>query len=446
MRHIYICQKHSLKKLNTVALTSIIISFNACSTVEVKNFMGYTKKVIAGFSWESSLKIALYALTILKTYFLARILDPADFGLFSLVVIAIGLSEAMTQTGINLTIIQSKNSVDYFLNTAWVISIVRGFLIGIAMIIIGFLMSNFFKEQSLLILVMLAAMVPVIKGFINPYVVVFHKKMLFLQDIIYRLAVQASLVIGTLLLGLWLKNAYALVLGLVLAAIIEVLASFAVFKQKPAFEYIPSRARVIFDNAKWLSVGSALHYLVEHIDDFLIGAITNTHALGIYHNAYGLTHKASYEISKSVHYGTIPVFSKLTQQKKRLKRAFGKTIISTVLIILAIAGPIYIFNQQVVTILLGEKWLEAIPLVRPLILAGSIQSLFMICYTLMLASKKYKVMNLHLFLSVILMTGFVCYFGTNYGLLGAVNGIVYSRLVALPVVIWYIYRYFQKDD
>lgn len=407
--------------------------------------MSYTKKVISGFSWEVAFKVALYSLTIIKTYFLARILEPSDFGIFSLVVISLGISEAMTQTGINLTMIQSDHSVDYFLNTAWVISIIRGFLIGIVMIFIGYIMIFFFDEPSLLTLIGLSALVPVIKGFINPYVVIFHKKMLFFQDIIYRFGVQASLTIGTLLLGMWLKNAYALVIGLLLSAVIEVIISFLLFKTKPIFEYIPSRARVIFDNAKWLSIGSLLHYLVENIDDFLIGSITNTHSLGLYHNAYGLTHRATYEISKSAHYGTIPVYSKLTNQNERLKRAFKKTFLTTVLIIFFIAGPIYFFDKQIINILLGEKWLDSIPLVKPLILAGAIQSISMICYTLMLASKRYKVMNYHLLLSLILMGSFIIYFGNKGGLLGAVNGIYYSRLLSLPMIIWFVYKYFSEN-
>jgi len=406
--------------------------------------MSYTKKVISGFSWELALKLVLYALTIIKTYFLARILEPADFGVFSLVVISLGISEAMTQTGINLTMIQSSHSVDYFLNTAWVISIIRGFLIGIVMIFIGYFMTLFFNEPSLLILINLSALVPVIKGFINPYVVIFHKKMLFFQDIVYRFGVQASLTIGTLLLGMWLKNAYALVVGLLISAVIEVIISFLLFKIKPVFEYIPSRAKVIFNNAKWLSIGSLLHYLVENVDDFLIGSITSTHSLGLYHNTYGLTHKATYEISKSAHYGTIPVYSKLTNQNDRLKKAFKKTFFTTTLIIVLIAGPIYFFDSQIINILLGEKWLESIPLVRPLILAGAIQSIFMICYTLMLASKKYKIMNDHLLLSLTLMTTFIWYFGSKDGLIGAVNGILYSRLLSLPIIMWFVYKYFSE--
>jgi O-antigen/teichoic acid export membrane protein len=408
--------------------------------------VNYKQKVITGFSSESIFNLSTYFLTLVKTYILARILEPSDFGLFSLTVIALGVSEAMTQTGINLTIIQSKRSVEYFLDTAWVIAIGRGFFIGVLMIVLGFGISAFYQLPSLLILIAIAALIPVIKGFINPYIVVLHKHMMYVHDVTFRFVIHSVTIIASILLGIWLHNVYALVLGMLISAIVEVFLSFLIFQKKPIFRYIPSRAKLIFDNAKWLSIGSLLNYLVEHLDDFLIGAITNIHLLGFYHNAYGLTHKANYEISKSVHYSTIPVYTKLIDKKERLKKAFLKSFFYSLLIMLAISIPIYVFNQQIITILLGEKWLETIPLVRPLIIAGIIQGISMICYTLMLTTKHYKIMNLHLFISAILMALFISVLGSSQGLLGAVNGILYSRIIAFPIVAWAIYHFFHSDQ
>ncbi len=405
--------------------------------------MGYTKKIISGFSWETLLKIATYGLTVLKIYFLARILDPADFGLFSIALIALGVSESMTQTGINLTIIQSKLSVEYFLDTAWVISIIRGFLVGIIMIIIGFAMNLFYNLPSLITLIALATLVPVIKSFINPFVVVLHKKMYYWQDTVYRFVIFALQILLTIMLGAWTHSAFGLVWALVIAGFFEVAISFLLFKKRPVFKYTPSRAKIIFDNAKWLSVNTLLNYLVENVDDFLIGVITNTHFLGIYHNAYSLTHKFSYEVAKSAHYGTIPVYTRISQEKKRLKKAFAKSFIVTLLISLLISIPIFIFHQSLINFLLGEKWLEVIPLVRPLIIAGLVQTISMSSYTMMLAVKDYKIMNLHLLISLIFMIILLVVFGRAQGIAGAVNAIMWSRIISLPIIGYYLWKYFK---
>lgn len=402
--------------------------------------MGYTKKVISGFSWDAVLRLSTYALTIIKIYFLARILNPTDFGLFSLTAVALGIGEAITQTGINLTIIQSKHSVKYFIDTAWVIAIARGFLIGILMIGMGYGMAEYFDNPQLLTLISVAALIPVIKGFINPYIVVLHKKLLYFQDFLFRFGIMAAEITSAILLGIWLQSAFALALAMVVSGLIEVLASFILFEQKPRFLYTGSRAKIIFDNARWLSIGSLLNYLVENVDDLLVGGLTSTHALGIYHNSYSLSHKVNYQLSKAVHYGTIPVYTKINNQLARLKKAFFKSLGVTGLIVLLTSLPFLLFPEPIINIFLGEKWFEAIPLLPPLIWAGIIQSFSMVCYTLLLSVKKYLYMNLHLLFSLVAMIFFMLYFGQQQGLGGAVQGLLISRILVIPVLIFGVYQ------
>jgi O-antigen/teichoic acid export membrane protein len=149
--------------------------------------MGYTKNAISGFSWQTFLKVVTIGLGMFKLMILARILTPADFGLFSLVTISLGIAEATTETGVNYTIINSKQSIKYFLNTAWVIAIVRGFIIGLLMVLSAFVLARFYEEERLLFLISLASLVPVIKGFINPAIVTLRKELHFFKESSYHL-------------------------------------------------------------------------------------------------------------------------------------------------------------------------------------------------------------------------------------------------------------------
>ena len=58
--------------------------------------MGYTKQTITGFSWQGILLGLTMVITTLKLMVLTRLLDQHDFGIFSLVAIVLGLSEAVT--------------------------------------------------------------------------------------------------------------------------------------------------------------------------------------------------------------------------------------------------------------------------------------------------------------------------------------------------------------
>lgn len=385
-------------------------------------------------------------LALVKIFVLARLLSPEAFGLFSLTLIAIGLTESLTQTGVNITILQSQRPIRYFLDSAWVISIIRGFAIGSIMLALGLFMQHYYQEPQLLALVSVAALVPVIKGFINPYIVVLHKELRFFQDSVYLFSLSAVESVAAIALGLLTHSVWAMIWALVIGAVFEVIISFVFFRTRPRFAYLHSRGKTILENARWLSLSTVLNYLNENADNFLLGRIVGTHFLGIYHNAYSLSHKPNYEFAKSAHYSTIPVFTKIADKPERLSRAFFRSLLALLAFITLVSLPLLIFPRQFVEIILGTGWLEAVPLIRPLVLAGIIQSVSQISYALFLAKKQYGILNLHLFSSFALMAILIVWWGGQAYLQGAVMGILVSRLVTLPLIVIGIARAAQPSS
>lgn len=398
----------------------------------------YQKHAIAGFSWQTLQKIFITGLSFVKIFILARLLSPEQFGLFSLVMIALGTTESITQTGVNITILQSKQPIKYFLDTAFVIAIIRGFLIGSLMIVMGYLMGNYYNEPDLFPMIAIIALVPIIKGFINPAIVSWQKNFEFAKDSFYsslRMTVEILAQIG---LAFLMHSAWALVLGVIVGAIFEVCLSFIMLNERPIFHYIKSRGAAIFKNARWLSLSSLLSYLNDNVDDFLLGRIVGTHKLGIYHNAYALSHKANYELSKSAYHGIMPIFSKMTQDNEnaRLKRAFYKSFFSTLIIVSLISIPLIFFPEFLISLLLGDQWLEAIDILRVLTFAGLVHTMANLSYALIVAKKKYLYLNLHMIVSLALIIAGITIFGKSHGLIGAVYAIFIARLVALPIAFF----------
>ncbi len=402
--------------------------------------MSYSKQAVSGFSWQTLIKIFAALISLIKISVLARLLSPNDFGLFSLTIITLGLSEAAAQTGINITILQSKKSISYFLDTAWVISIARGFIIAILMILMGFGLSRYFDNHQLISLVTLTSLVPVIKGFINPYIIALRKNLKFFKDSAYRLSLILTEGILAITLGLLLRSITAMILSMIGAAIVEVVISFAFFKLRPQFKYLKSRAQVIFNSAKWLSLSSLMGYLNENLDDLIIGKLVGTYKLGLYHNAYTLSHKLNYDLARSVHHGTFPVFTKISDDAKRLKKATLKTFGFTGLLLLATSVPILLFPDFFVNLILGSQWLEIVPLIKWLVLAGVTHSLALTGYTLFLAKSAYKILNTHQFINLILTISLIIILGQDQGLIGAVKGLAFGRVLSLPVIAYGIYQ------
>jgi lipopolysaccharide exporter len=398
--------------------------------------MGYTKDALAGFSFQTILKMVTYVIVAVKMAVLARALSPEIFGLFSLVTIALGLTEATTQTGVNLTIVRSKQSVDYFLDSAWVISIIRGMIIGSLMIILGFVLSNFFNEPDLLILISLTALVPVIKGFINPYIISMQKNLNFFYDALYRFSYVVAEASFAITVGFLTRSIFALVGALIFAALVEVFVSFIFFKKRPQFVYRQSRGKEILEGAKWLSFSALFDYLNENLDNFIIGKMTSLHNLGLYHYGYSLSHKVNHEFAKSATHGTLPIYSRLQNSNKRLIKAFYRATATTMILVVGLSLPFLLFPEFVINLLFGSQWLEVTRFLHWLVLAGIIQSFSALFYSLFMAKKAYFSVNLHLVSSVLSMVLLITWLGSQYGLVGATFAIFLSRLINIPLLIW----------
>lgn len=395
--------------------------------------MGYSTSAISGFSWQTALRFSRAGLTAIKLAVVGRMLLPSDFGLFSLVMIAIGLTEAFTQTGINIFLLNQKRSIEHYLDTAWVIAIVRGLLIACLMLLMGLVMQSYFQQPILMILVGLASLIPMIKGFINPAIITLQKDLRFGADGIYHFSLAIVETVIVILLAMLFPSVYVLIIALILTAVFEVLISFIFFKIKPQFSFSWPRAQDIFHSAKWLNLSATLSYLHENLDNVLIGKATTPTSLGFYDMSYSLGHKPNYEIAQAVHHTTLPIFTKIVDQPKRLRQAFIKSRLTTIALITSLSLPLLIMPELLVW-LLGNQWIEAVVLVRPLTLAGIVQSIGLLGYTVLYAEEKYTAINLHLAITTIfLVVGILLTLPTS-GLLGAAWSILITRALSLPVL------------
>ena len=67
----------------------------------------------------------------IKLAILARILTPSEFGIFGIAALMLAFLEVMTETGINVFLVQEEGKLEEYISTSWLVSIIRGFLISI---------------------------------------------------------------------------------------------------------------------------------------------------------------------------------------------------------------------------------------------------------------------------------------------------------------------------
>ena len=88
-------------------------------------------RVVKGGFWVFALRITDRVFYIIKLIILARILAPHDFGLLGIAMLTMMTLETFSQTGFQAALIQKKENIEAYLNSAWTVGIIRGFILFI---------------------------------------------------------------------------------------------------------------------------------------------------------------------------------------------------------------------------------------------------------------------------------------------------------------------------
>lgn len=337
--------------------------------------MGYKKDAFSGIAWIGGARGFTRGLSLLKNILAARLLAPRDFGQFGAILLVTSAFEIVTEFGLRQIIIQEKRTSKEFLSTTWTISVIRGGLVAFGVLSISSLMATFFKDSSLIPLFMVIAIAPLIKGFINPGMIIFQKELDFSKVGALRSLVSLIEFTTTVGAALVLRNVWALVLGFLIAAFSETILSFVISKFRPRLRLGFEELRSILKRGKWLVSSSIFNYAASQGDDILVGRLLGLPNLGFYQLAYKLANLPLTEISGVLAQVTLPIYTKIGGDVKRLRSAFLKTILSTSLLGGLMAVFLIIFANPLVRIILGEKWLQMVSPLRILVVFGILRSI-----------------------------------------------------------------------
>ncbi len=402
--------------------------------------MGYTKSAIKGITWTSAFRIFSRSVSFLKIAIVARILSPSQFGLFGIATLVLAFLEILTETGINVILIQKKEDIHDYIDSAWVVSIIRGILLFSLIIASSPLLVYFFKSPDALGIIILIAFVPLIRGFINPAEVRLQKELKFNYEFLFRSSIFLIDSIVSLILIIITHSVYSLVIGLLAGSLFEVIVSFIYLKPVPKFKIHRDYFKEIFNKGKWITAYGIFNYLGENGDNLVVGRIMGTASLGIYQMAYKISIMPISEISDVINKVVFPVYVRLVSDRIRLKRAFLKTTATISLITIVTGVIIFLFPKEIILLVLGEKWITAVGVLQILSMYGVLRAITGSVSALFLAVNKQNYVTAMTFLRCLVLVLTIYPLVNSFGLIGAGYSALLSVVVEIPIVAYFSYR------
>lgn len=405
--------------------------------------MGYTKDAIRGISWTGGFRIISRIISYAKLTVILRILSPDQFGLFVIASLVISFVEIVTETGINTVFIQEDEEIDTYINTAWIVSLMRGIMIAFMIILFAPFIAGFFHAPDSYSLLLLISIVPFVRGFINPSIIKFQKELLFHKDFYFRTFLFFIDALVTIIVTIMIKSPAGIIWGLIAGAFFEVILSFIIVKPIPKLDFQASIFKKVINRGKWMTFASIFNYLFHNGDDVVVGKILGTSSLGVYDFAYKFSMLPITEIGDVVSKVTFPVYSKIAHDVGRLKIAYLKTLAVTSLLVLPIGIILFVFPHEII-LLFGPQWSSAARVFQILAVFGVVRAILNSASPLFLAAKKQEYVTSVTLVSFLVLALTIIPFIQAFG----INGAGYSALIAtfctIPFIIYYIVKTFKS--
>lgn len=402
--------------------------------------MGYTTQAIKGISWIGALRGVTRIVSFGKIAILARLLSPAQFGVYGIAALALSFLDVLTETGVNVILVQEKDNIDRYISSAWIVSILRGILMSAILLLIAPFVSGFFQSPDSLFLLQLISIVPLLRGFINPSVVKFQKELQFRKEFWYR-SVLFTIDAGTaVVVAFATHQAASIVVGLIVGVVVEVVLSFFVAKPRPVLRFEKEYLAKIFHRGKWVTLSGVFQYLFQNVDNIVVGKLLGTGSLGLYQLGYSISILPISEVTDVVSRVTFPVYTKIADDTQRLRKAFMRTILTISFITIPFGIILFLFPEQLITIAFGKQWLGVAPVLQVLAIFGVIRAIFGFCATLFLSVGKQEYVTVVTLVSILGLGVSIVPLVLQFGLIGAAFSALFGSLTALPFITYFTYK------
>jgi O-antigen/teichoic acid export membrane protein len=331
--------------------------------------------VAKGGFWIFALKLINRGMGFVRTIILARILSPEDFGILGIAMLSISILDTFSQTGLLPALIQKKENVESYLDTAWTFAAIRGLFMFLILFSFAPLIAKFFSSPHASLVIKVIALSTLFSGFRNIGIVYFQKKMEFHKQFWFEATGTLIDLCVAIPLAFILRDVWALVWAGLAAQFVKMIISYYMHPYRPRIRFQRNKFLELFEYGKWIIGSSILVFLITKGDDIFVGKFIGAVALGYYQMAYLISNLPSTEISHIVARVTFPAYSKIQVNYQRLKDAYLNVLQVLAFLIFPLAGLTIVFAEDFTRLFLGAKWLQMVPSIQVLALAGLVRSL-----------------------------------------------------------------------
>lgn len=347
-----------------------------------------SKNILSGFIWSFGERIIAQLVSLVVGVVLARVLSPQDYGVISIVMIFIGISNIFVTSGFGTAIVRQKEASEVDFNTAFFIS----FIISVVLYFLIYLSAPYVADiyqMEVLTPVMrvfgLRILISAINNIQHAYI---QRERLYKKFFIATLfGTLISCVVGITMaytgFGVW-----ALVAQYMTNTIIDTIVLLFVGGWYPKLQFSILCAKKIYAFGWKMLCSQLICTLSNDIRGLIIGKVFGANELAYYDQGKKYPAVIVDNINVAITKVMLPEFARKQEDLVEFKKILRKSIKIGIFIIAPIMCGFAAVAENFVYVVLTEKWIAVVPFIQIMCIAYMFRPLEEFCHRAILALGK----------------------------------------------------------
>ena len=325
--------------------------------------MSESKKRTAGrsFLFKLAESTGTQGISFLVGIVLARLLDPSDYSVITLLMVFINISRVFVQSGLNTALIQRLSVDETDLSSVFYLSLgISGGCYAL-LYFAAPMIADFYRQPELAALMRVLALV-LFPGALNSV-----QQAVIARQMAFRRLMVASIVsnlisgaVGIAMavarLGAWALVVQQLLSQLALCAILLVTVDW-----RPRLLYSWQKVKSLFSFGWKLLVSSLIETVYNNLRTLVIGRAFDKDQLGFYNRGRQFPELLMNNVNGSIQSVMLPVLASEQENRARMKAMTRRGIMVSSYLVFPMMAGLALVATPMVRLLLTDKWLPCVP-------------------------------------------------------------------------------------
>lgn len=319
------------------------------------------QKVMSNLLWRFAERSGAQLVGFIVSVVLARILEPSTYGTIALVTVFTTIFQVFVDSGLGNALIQKKDADNVDFSTVFYTNIIFCIFLYIIIFFVAPAIANFYNNQELIALTRVLGITILISGVKNVQQAYVSKNLIFKRFFWATLFGTVTAAVIGIIMALNGFGVWALVTQQVTNLTIDTIMLWITVKWRPIKAFSFERLKGLFSYGWKLMVSSLIDTVYNDIRQLVIGKIYSPADLAYYNKAKQFPQLIVTNINVSIDSVLLPTMSKAQDNKEQVRAMTRKAIKTSVYIMAPLMMGLAACSNNVVSIILTDKWLQSVP-------------------------------------------------------------------------------------